>query len=503
VSRPSLKWNIVATYISQAYGAGVGLLVAPIYVGYMGLEAYGLVGIFTMMQAWFQFFDIGLTPTLSRETARYATGTEDDADRLRRLLRILETAFIAVALAGCAVICYGADAIAGKWLNVRNLPLEEVRQCLVLMSFGAGARWLSSLYRSAINGFERLIWLSGANIVLTTLRFLLVIPVMIYVGAGPVLFFSYQLGVALLETTLLFFKARSLLPGPVPSGHTGRESQPLSGLVRFSLSIAFANVAWLLFTQSDKLLLSKFLSLDEYACFSLGTVMAGGIFVLSSPISVPLLPRMSGLVAQGDEKGVLALYRETTQLVGVLVVPATLLLGLFAQQVAWAWTGDVELSRRVAPILALYATGNGAVALGAFPYYLQFAKGNLRLHLWGNVLLITLLVPALIWGTMRYGAIGAGTVWAVVNALFFLSWTPLVHHRFAAGLHLQWLWRDICAIFLPTTAIALIIHSSHRWPSQRWTNCAAILIAGAVLLCVSIASSSQMRGKIYARCIKR
>lgn len=39
-----LKKNIIANYASQLYSAGIGILILPLYIKYMGAEAYGLVG---------------------------------------------------------------------------------------------------------------------------------------------------------------------------------------------------------------------------------------------------------------------------------------------------------------------------------------------------------------------------------------------------------------------------------------------------------------------------
>ena len=79
------------------------------------------------------------------------------------------------------------------------------------------------------------------------------------------------------------------------------------------------------------------------------------------------------------------------------------------------------MATKAAPVLTLYALGNGILALGAFPYYLQFAKGDLRLHMIGNAIFVVLLIPALIWATLQYGAIGAGWAWLGANAVYLLS----------------------------------------------------------------------------------
>ena len=49
----SLKSNIAANYASQLYTTLIGIVLVPLYLRYMGSEAYGLVGFFAMLQAWF------------------------------------------------------------------------------------------------------------------------------------------------------------------------------------------------------------------------------------------------------------------------------------------------------------------------------------------------------------------------------------------------------------------------------------------------------------------
>ena len=47
----SLQRNILASFASQIYVTLIGIVMVPMYVRYMGPEAYGLVGFFAMLQA--------------------------------------------------------------------------------------------------------------------------------------------------------------------------------------------------------------------------------------------------------------------------------------------------------------------------------------------------------------------------------------------------------------------------------------------------------------------
>lgn len=488
----SLKRNILANYASVIYVTLIGIVMVPLYVHYMGVEAYGLVGFFAMLQAWFNLLDMGLTPTMARETARF-NGGATDALSLRRLLRAMEGIFVGIAVLAGAAMMSGSGAIAASWLKVQQLPLIEVQHAIMLMAAIVALRWVSGLYRGAINGFERLVWLSGFNITVATARFVLVIPFFIYVGSSPTEFFSYQLLLALVEVLVLVIQTYRLLPKLDAGQRVPWRWEPLRDVLKFSLSIAFTGSVWVLATQTDKLVLSKLLPLSDYAYFMLAVLVAGGVSIVSGPIGGALLPRLTKMFAAGDDAGLIRLYCKGTQLVGVIAVPVALLLAFFAEQVLWAWTGDAEIARKAAPILTLYALGNCILTFHTFPYYLQFAKGDLKLHLKGSAIFLILLIPALLWATLRYGVIGAGYSWVCANAVYFLAWVPIVHRRFAKGLHLQWLFRDVGGIVWVTVTGAALAHVLVQWPQERIQVAIALAIVSLLLLVIAAAGSSAVR----------
>lgn len=469
----------------------------PVYVQYMGAEAYGLVGFFTMLQAWFQLLDIGLTPTMARATARYNGGAIDQRS-LRQLLRALEGIFVGVAFVGSIAILVGANKIAAEWLQVQHLAVSEVREAIVLMGFIVALRWVSGLYRGVISGFEKMVWLSGFNIAMATARFVLIIPVFLFVGSEPAHFFSYQLLLAVLELSILIYKAYSSLPKGVQENGARWSWGPLRGVLKFSLSIAFTSSVWILITQTDKLVLSKLLPLADYAYFTLAVLVAGGVMALSGPISSALLPRLTRMAAINDDVGLTKLYRGATQLVGVATIPASLVLALFSEQVLWAWTGDIAIARAAGPVLQLYALGNGILTLAAFPYYLQYAKGDMRLHLIGNAVFIIMLIPALIWGTAKYGVIGAGYAWLISNFLYFILWVPKVHNRFYKGLHFNWLTSDVTKPILVTSLAALAIRSIVEWPQDRALMAVSLVVIGIFLLLTTAVTSKQIRARLVS-----
>lgn len=493
----SFKKNVVAGYVSQLYVTVVGLLILPLYLKYMGAEAYGLVGFFTMLQAWFNLLDIGFTPTVARETARFRGGAVS-ALAYRRLLRALQIIFLVVASLGGGAMFVFSGTIASEWLNAKILSVEQVQQAVQLMAIGAALRWMSGLYRGCISGSERLVWLSGFNSFVATLRFVGVLPILMFVGHSPKIFFSYQLLVAMFELIGLVFKAHSLFPRMSDAEKIGWSLDslffPVKSVLKFSLVIAVTSSVWVLITQTDKLVLSKLLSLTDYGYFTLAVLAASGVMVIAGPISGALLPRMARLHAGGDEAGLIDIYRNATQMVAVIALPVCFVLVFFAEKVLQVWTGDMSIAAHAAPVLRLYAIGNGFLAFSAFPYYLQYSKGDLRLHFIGSFVFLLLLIPSLIWATWRYGTVGAGYAWLVSNGMYFMVWVPFVHARVSRGLHRKWLLNDLIPMFLLGLFAASLLHFFLPWPQERSEMGAVLFLCGAVVFIFCALSSRKMRG---------
>ncbi len=497
----SLKKNILATYAGQIYATLIGIVILPMYIRYMGAEAYGLVGFYSMLQSLFNLLDLGLSPTVARETARFRGGALD-AYAFRRLVRALEGIFIAIAITGAGVLLLLSGQIATNWLVAKRLPISEIQRSIQLMAIAITLRWVSGLYRGQITGSERLVWLSGYGSLIATIRFVGVLGVLIFISASPVAYFSYQLGVAIVELGGVTLVAYRMLP-PIPEGKRAAWSwAPLKPILKFSLTIAFTSAVWVLVTQTDKVVLSKILPLSEYGYYSLAVLAASGVMMISGPVGSALMPRMARLEAEGDGAGLIRVYRETTQLVAVFAGAAAVTIAFCSRPLMLAWTGDKTLASFAVPILVPYAVGNAILAISAFPYYLQYAKGNLNLHLIGNAGFVIILIPTIIWAASHYGGLGAGFVWLGMNIIYFLAWIPFIHREFAPGLNIPWYLHDVLTIAAVATLAGYVVSRLIPKTSSRLGLAASVILVGLVVLFASACSSSAVR-KMVHRIVRR
>ena len=496
----SLKKNIIASYASQIYVTLIGIIILPLYIKYMGAEAFGLVGFFAMLQVWFNMLDMGLTPTMVRETARFRGGALDSIV-YRQFVRALEGIFLGAALVGGAALFFASGYVASSWLRASALHFDQLQIAIQLMAIIIAMRWMCGLYRGAISGSERLVWLSGYNSLIATIRFIGVLPVLIFIDANPVTFFSFQLGVAVLEIAGLIFYSYRLFPLGPKGIRIVWSWSPLKPVLKFSFTIAFTSSVWVLITQTDKLVLSKILPLSEYGYFTLAVLVASGVMVVGGPVGAAILPRMARLEAEGANAQLIRVYRQATQLVAVIAGSVSMTLMFYAEPLLWAWTGDELLASRAAPILTLYAIGNGVLAVSAFPYYLQYAKGDLRLHLIGNAIFVILLIPLVIWAASQYGGVGAGYVWLGMNLLVFVVWLPFVHRKFEPGLNIQWYCKDTLIIFASALLTGFCLSEIFPIARGRGWVAAEIIIVGMLVMLASTIASTEARSmeKLWIR----
>src|SRR5258707_798621 len=82
----TFKKNILANLVGKTWSGLVWLVFLPVYLKFMGVEAYGLVGFYLSLTAVLVILDLGLSTTINRELARLSV-QKDKRETMGNLLR--------------------------------------------------------------------------------------------------------------------------------------------------------------------------------------------------------------------------------------------------------------------------------------------------------------------------------------------------------------------------------------------------------------------------------
>lgn len=501
----SIKKNTLANFVGQGYTTLIGIVMLPFYLEFLGAEAYGLVGFFTLLQSWLALLTAGVAPTLAWQVAFYRGRDELGGIAFREVLRSLELIILCIGLVTGLLIWLGSGWLASQWLAVKTLPLADVAFCIALMGVMIGLRWGVALYSSGMNGLERQVWLNGFNIVFATLRYMVAYVLLRWVSQDVVHYFEFQLVVSLLELAIIAWKfyvnqpagARHHDPGLAFSWLAVREVLP------FAMGIAYTSMLWVFMTQSDKLILSHVLSLAEYGYFAVVVLIANGVLRFSEPINQAVLPRLTMLHSQGNDAAMLALYRKTTQYLAVIVFSVAGMLALFSQPLIFALTGIKTVAIWGAPVLAWFALGNGILVVVGMQYTLQFVHGQVRMHVINTTINAAVQVPILAFVAFNYGAAAVALAWFTIRLGSFFVWPAIVHHKFMPGLHWKWVGRDVLPPLIGTTlGLGLVkgwlvaIMPNLLTSESRLQLFAVLLVLGVAVLISSALAASEVRAGI-------
>lgn len=443
--------NIGFNYGGQLYSTLIGILILPLFLNYVGPEAYGLIGFYTLVQSWMTLLDLGMTPTLGREVARLRCKTEASA-RLVSIVNSLELIFLCIAGLIATLLILGRGWISGSWLTVETLDLSIVQTAVAIIGLTVAIRWTSTLSRSGINAFEHQVWLNIFEVVVNTFRFPVALLLVVLLDGNVLAYFYFQLTVVVLEAIVLRTKLRRLLPSVSAPRFCWPE---LRRILPFAISIGYTSAIWVLLTQLDKLVLSKVLTLSEYGYFTLVATVCSGVMMFSGPVSKAILPRMTALFSSGEYEQVLQLYKRSTRLIVVLVMPVALTIAFLPYTVLFAWTGNEQAAKWGAEILPLFILGAAFLTISAFQYYLQYVHGNLKYHVRYNTFSALVNVPLIVLLAIYYGPIGVAWLWFGFRLLSLLLWVPFIHRKFAPGLHKEWILEDVLIPIAPSMLVVL------------------------------------------------
>jgi O-antigen/teichoic acid export membrane protein len=468
----------------------------PLYTHFMGIEAYGLVGVFITLQAVMTLLDLGLGATLNREMARLAVRS-DTGQELRDLLRSLECIFWPGALVIAAVLISIAPLMTNHWLRVEPGNVESTTAALGLIGLAVGLHWPFVFYSGGLLGLQRQVLLNSITAFSATVRGIGSVLVLWLVSPTATAFFAWQALASLLQTGLTALVLWRSLPAGERSARF--DISRLRGLSRFAVGLSGISVFGLILTQMDKIILSRMLTLEMFGYYTLATAVATGLYRLISPFFLALYPRMTELVTQGRTQELRSLYHDSCQWLTVLVLPAALVVAFFSPEIMLLWTRNPVTVSNSAPILSLLIIGTALHGLIHLPYALQLAHGWTRLALYSNIASTIILMPLLVLATARHGAIGAAAVWVLLNLGYILINIQVMHRRILPGEQWRWYREDV----VPPLAVAFGIVALSRWlfpahlsPAGQFGALAALSL---VALTAAAMAAPAVRGRIAFR----
>ena len=424
----------------------MGMAFLPIYIKYLGMEAYGLVGIYVLLQSWFMLLDMGMTPTLSREMARFMGGGHTEKS-ISDLLRSLEVLLFLIAFSVFLFFYFFSDWIANNWISASKLSIDTIAQSIQVVGIIISLRFIEGLYRSAIVGLQDQVWL---NIFLSFVAFVRsfgAVLLLIYISSDIRIFFIWQAFVSTIAVIGLLVRLRSILP--VSENKAQFSWSSLREVWEFARGMIATTFLSLMLTHADKLLLSNLLPLEDFGRYSLAWTVGNTILILVSPVAQSYGPKFTELTASRKEKELVFTYHQGSQLMTLMVLPAALILIFFSKELLTVWTGNAVLSANISPLVSIIALGTTFNALMNLPFLIQLSYGYSSFAAKVNFIELIILIPGLYFIVPKYGVMAAALIWLLINASYILVVLHVMHRFILKAEKFNWYFNDFLYPTIP------------------------------------------------------
>ena len=436
--------NILANLVGRIWGIASVYLFVPLYLNFLGFEAYGLVGFYSTLLALLAFADVGLTATLNRELARLCI----DPARVQEMgsvVRTYEAAYLCISSVIAAALCILAPLIASNWLRSTSLSAPDLILAIRLMGAAIALQLPAGLYIGGLMGLQDQVRANCLQIGWGFLRGVGAILILWLVAPTIVAFAAWQL----VSNLIYCYSSRQQLWRLVSSRSRTRVAFQwplLTRSWRYAAGMTAMSAISTLLTQSDKLVVSKMLPLQTFGFYSLAATVASVPTLFAGPVATAVFPYLTGLVVSEDHHGLARLYTRACQLVALSIVPAALTLMFFSSDFIAAWTGSPEAAVQTRAACICLLSGQLIQGLLVVPYYLALAHGIVRYNIRLGLASVATVIPLLVLLTNRYGILGSGVAWLILNLCILPIYTYLVHKHFPVGKLLSW-WKS--AVLLP------------------------------------------------------
>lgn len=425
---------------ARIWNAVISFAVLPIYLSYLGTESIGVVSAFSSVQAMLALMDCSLSASLTREIAR-ASAVNNQWERTKNLSRTMEAAYWGLALLAGGILICSVPIISNDWLNPETLSRTEIREALYLGAIGLICQWPSTLYSGGLAGLQKQKIMAVVSVSIATSRAAITIFCLWMFTPTVLTIFIVGIAVGLTQSIVMRFLFWRSMPGYPMLGQF--QFRLIKDIWRFAVGLSVITITTVMLLQADKIILSRLLPLGEFGIYTISVAIASALYIVSGSFFVVTFPKLCELVAANDHAKLISFYHTASQLLSVLVTPASAVIFFFSSELLILWTRNINVAQQGHKILSIYVVGSVLNCILSIPYAAQLAFGRLRMAMATNLICLALAFPLMYFLFQTYGSLSGAITWGIINFILLSTMAYVTNKRFSQNEARQWYISDV------------------------------------------------------------
>jgi len=484
----------------------MSIFMVPIYLQLLGVEVYGILGLFASLTAAIALLDMGFGQTITKEVSRLAIGV-DSYTKIAILIKTFEIYYWVSGLIIGMLIISISPLILRYWVVAPAINPNDIQILLIIMAITIIVQWPNTVYGSALTGLQEQLAINCLRIALVITQNIGAILALSFIGPTLENFFLWQMIMSLLGTAIFSYVLRVKIKNTTLKFKAHVNWHILKETWKYSAGISGISITTFFLTQSDKIILIGVIPINIYGYYIIATNVVNALAGLVAPISEVFFPKFVRDINCKDQDRLMNLYHLAAQLIAIIIYPIFLTIAIFSIPLVGAWLQSPESVSNIAPLVTLLIVGALLNSVIVLPYLIRLAEGRPRIIVIANIIALLLLVPLTIFLTKKYEGVGAASVWIILNLGYLFILLPFLFKNSLSGEYLKWLVRDV---IIPTASVLMVSSIFYEFMPLHLSRIQTILYVGLSYL-VSIALlafilgsvrqiiSDEIKEKYYAR----
>ena len=412
-------------YFAQIYKAILPLIFIPIILKALGAERYGMISFFSMLVGWLGILDIGVSGSFLKLVAT-SKNNAHAFEKTCNLFFKISLCFLAISIVLSASVFLSANYLATQWLQTK-IEANESITCIKIIGFVLALNYIKIYLSSFLTGMEKQHFLAGWGAIASSLLYagsygaIFIGPVPLLSYFYSVLFFSFvDLSVIAL---MLFFVIKKnnqqLQMRPDPSSDSAKEEISIRNILHFSLQLSGLSAIWVIATQIDKLILSKYVALADYAHYQIAAQLSMLISVFIAPLSQYLMPRLSALWNEKKPQELIQQLMYFLLFFIIAIGPIPIYFFLLGDNLVFAWMHNRQLGHDINNYAKWLTAASYISALMNFMFILRYALGKLKKYFYSYALYSAITIPTSI-AIAKYWGAGASAKFIFLHSFIFM-----------------------------------------------------------------------------------
>ena len=277
-------------------------------------------------------------------------------------------------------------------------------------------------------------------------------------------------------------KIKILLPNPNPFF----SKELLKSISKYALGMMGIALISGINIQIDKLVISKYLSMELFGYYSIASLLAQLPLMIVTPIIIAVFPILALFVSQDDQDSVVKSFHKYSFLITVIVAPIVFCIALYSIPLVTLWTGKADIAYSVDYVVKILIIGGFFLCLQLTPFYLALANGLTKINLYTGIVGLIIIIPLMIYLISHYSMIGAAIPWMIVNIGGFLVVGFYSVNKFLKGEVSYWLIWDISVPIAISIIIGLFVEIIFNNMNGEYVFIGKSLIIGVLSVAFNI-----------------